>query len=100
MCIVGTHHLDVDAGMIVEMTPEQDGYYWFKGKVRGFDYAGIVEYRFAQHRNKHYVNATGRGGTYHPDDLEGEWWGPLTPPWEDEERKCCGKDTCKEDTEE
>ena len=49
---------------------------------------------------KSLVNATGHGGTYHPDDLEGEWWGPLTPPWEDEERKCCGKDTCKEDTEE
>lgn len=65
--------------------PEKDGWYWFKGKIRTFDYSGLVNLYFAAWRDERSMDVLGWAGIFEADDAEGEWWGPLTPPWEREE---------------
>lgn len=63
--------------------PTQDGYYWFKGTFRGLRCDDIVKLSTLPFTGR-WAMPTERGGLFHLEDFEGEWWGPLTSPWEEE----------------
>lgn len=62
--------------------PAQNGYYWFRGQVKRPDqkrgsYRLTIAYVF-----KTSVDIDGK--RYASECFDGEWWGPVEPPWADE----------------
>lgn len=61
--------------------PVIEGYYWLDGTLdNNTPFRGIVTVK--AHDEHPLLYPVGYDGWFHPDELRGQWWGPIVPPWE------------------
>lgn len=67
-----------------EEAPTVMGIYWFKGHSSGLEKTQDV-YRFQRYPETGdwvCIDTFESDYAYRPHELEGQWWGPIVPPWE------------------
>lgn len=64
--------------------PTVNGWYWFDGTIRDEDiYRGVVETcRFEVRGDVWFrYGIVGREWDFPEEQMQGQWWGPVVPPW-------------------
>ena len=69
------------------MFPTKTGWYWFRGEIWSSNLERLLHIKYvveiAQRTDGQFVvYLSGAEQEVKERDLRGEWWGPLTPPWE------------------
>lgn len=59
--------------------PTESGWYWFSGEHDGVIHAGLIHVVSGIKHPEAWP--TWNDGWSYLSEYQGQWWGPLTPPW-------------------